>query len=75
MCPGKCRPSLGHRGDVDDETVNDLGCCSGHGIHYYRRAGVVPLLTGGARGGVEGRTVSDVVCIVVAFYCPSQDGQ
>jgi hypothetical protein len=28
-CLGACRPSLGHRGDVDDGTAGHPGCCSG----------------------------------------------
>jgi hypothetical protein len=51
-CPGKGRLSLGCRGDVDDVTVKTPGPCSGHVIPCSQRAGVVPLLTGGARGSV-----------------------
>jgi hypothetical protein len=25
-CPGACRPSLGHHGDVDDRTAGHTGC-------------------------------------------------
>jgi hypothetical protein len=49
-CPGEGRPSLGCRGDVDDGTVKSPRSCGGWVISYSRRAGVVPLLTGGARG-------------------------
>jgi hypothetical protein len=52
-CPGKGRPSLGCRGDVDDGTVKNSGSCGGRATPCSRRAGVVPLLTGGAPGLVE----------------------
>jgi hypothetical protein len=51
-CPGACRPSLGHRGDADDETVGHPGCYRGRAIPYGRRADVIPLLTDGGRGRV-----------------------
>jgi hypothetical protein len=51
-CPGACRPSLGHRGGVDDGTVGHPGCYRGHVIPYGRRAGIIPLLTDGGRGRI-----------------------
>jgi hypothetical protein len=52
MCPGKGRLSPGCRGDVDDGTVKHPKCCGGRAIPCSRRAGIVPLLIGGARGSV-----------------------
>jgi hypothetical protein len=46
-------PSLGCHGDVDDGTVKDSGSCGERAIPCGRRAGVIPLLTGGARGLVR----------------------
>jgi hypothetical protein len=51
-CICECQPSLGCRGDVGDGTVKDPGSCGERAIPCGRRAGVVPLLTGGARGPV-----------------------
>jgi hypothetical protein len=51
-CSGDGRPSPGCRGDVDDGTVNDPGPCIKRAIPCSRRAGVIPLLTGGSRGRV-----------------------
>jgi hypothetical protein len=48
-----CRPSSECHDDVGDGTVKDPGSCGGRAIPYCRRAGVVPLLTGGARGPVR----------------------
>jgi hypothetical protein len=48
-CICECRPSLGCRGDG---TVKDPVSCGGRAIPCCHRAGVVPLLTGGARGPV-----------------------
>jgi hypothetical protein len=50
MCPCKCRPSLECHGDVGDGTVKDPDSYGGRAIPCCRRTGVVPLLTGGARG-------------------------
>jgi hypothetical protein len=47
-----CRPSLECHGDVGDRTVKDPGSFGGRAIPYCHRVGVVPLLTGGARGPV-----------------------
>jgi hypothetical protein len=49
-CICECRPSLGCRGDIGDGTVKDPGSCGERAISCDRRAGVVPLLTGDARG-------------------------
>jgi hypothetical protein len=38
-CPGACRPSLGHRGDVDDGMAGHLECCSGRVIPCGRCMG------------------------------------
>jgi hypothetical protein len=38
-CPGTCRPSLGHRGDVDDGMVVHPGCYRGCAIPYARCMG------------------------------------
>jgi hypothetical protein len=43
-CPGACRPSLGRRGDVDDETEGHSGCCRGRAIPCGRRTGHGPLV-------------------------------
>jgi hypothetical protein len=51
-CSGDGRPSPGCRGDVDDGTVNDPGPCVERAIPCSRRAGAIPLLTGGDRGRV-----------------------
>jgi hypothetical protein len=51
-CICECRPSLGCRGDVGDGTAKDPVSYSGRAIPCCRRAGVVPLLTDGARGPV-----------------------
>jgi hypothetical protein len=48
-CICECQPSLGCRGDVGDRTVKDPTSC-GRAIPCGRHTGVVPLLTGGARG-------------------------
>jgi hypothetical protein len=47
-----CRPSSECHGDVGDGTVKDPGSYGGRAIPCRRHAGVVPLLTGGARGPV-----------------------
>jgi hypothetical protein len=49
-CICECRSFLGCRGDVGDGTMKDPGSCGERAIPYDRRTGVVPLLTGGARG-------------------------
>jgi hypothetical protein len=49
-CICECRLSLGCRGDVGDRTVKDPRSCGERAIPCGRRTGVVPLLTGGARG-------------------------
>jgi hypothetical protein len=38
-CPGTCRPSLGHHGDVDDGTTIHPGCYRGRAIPCGRRMG------------------------------------
>jgi hypothetical protein len=38
-CPGRCRPSLGCRGDVDDGTAVHPGCYRGCAIPCGRRMG------------------------------------
>jgi hypothetical protein len=38
-CPSACRPSLGHRDDVDDGTTGHLECCRGCVIPCSRRTG------------------------------------
>jgi hypothetical protein len=38
-CLGACRPSLGHRGDIDDRTTGHSECCSGRVIPCGRCTG------------------------------------
>jgi hypothetical protein len=52
VCSGDGQPSPVCRGDVDDGTVNDPGPCVERAIPCSRRAGAIPLLTGGGRGRV-----------------------
>jgi hypothetical protein len=49
-CPSNGWPSPGCHGDVDDGTVKGPGSYGERAIPCGRRTGVIPLLTGGARG-------------------------